>query len=263
MPYYIVDAFSDKPFAGNPAAICLQPAELNEAELQRIAAEFNLSETAFLRPLDEVGEHWSLRWFTPATEVKLCGHATLAAAHILWTECEIDAQQLRFETLSGQLCVRRLGVGYQLQFPLIETVSDQGDWAQGLAEEIRGTAVAGEDLLIELPTADQVKSFKAELLRIAQLPSRGLIVTAAGEAGVDFVSRFFAPQFGIDEDPVTGSAHCALAHYWSTKLGKSQFVAVQCSARGGELAVQIEGSLVLIAGNAVTVMAGQLYYPAA
>lgn len=261
MNYYIVDAFSDRCFAGNPAAICLLTEQLTDAELQAIAAEFNLSETAFLQPLDSAGESWGLRWFTPTTEVRLCGHATLAAAHVLWRECEIDADDLGFHTLSGALQVQRKGECYQLRFPLITTRLDDGLWAAGMAEGIVATATAGEDLLLELNSEQAVADFLPDLVRIAKLPARGLIVTAQAEDERDFVSRFFAPQSGIDEDPVTGSAHCALADYWAKKLGKSRFQAVQLSARGGELGVEIVEQKVLLQGAAVTVMAGQLRYP--
>jgi predicted PhzF superfamily epimerase YddE/YHI9 len=255
--YFIVDAFGERAYTGNPAAICLASQSLDDAQMQLIAAEFNLSETAFLRPLDDEGANWGLRWFTPSNEVNLCGHATLAAAHALWQHCEIDADCLRFDTRSGELQVRREAGQMAMRFPRIETRVVEGLWANNLGD-FSAAATAGEDLLIELADEAAVRDYQPDLAKIALLPSRGLIVTAPGEDDCDFVSRFFAPQFGIDEDPVTGSAHCALADYWSKKLGKTEFSARQVSRRGGELGVVLDGDVVILSGRAVSVMAGEL-----
>lgn len=258
MKSFIVDAFSDGPYSGNPAAVVLQNRDLDEATLQAIAAEFNLSETAFLRPQSSDGSHWSLRWFTPKAEVALCGHATLASAHALWQQCQIDAESLHFDTLSGELVVRRSGNDLTMDFPLCvtEPCALEG-LPQTVASGAIGAATAGEDLLVELASEADLRAFCPDIGAIAKLKARGLIVTAVGDQH-DFVSRFFAPAVGVEEDPVTGSAHCALAHYWQGKLGKDQCRARQISARGGEVATHIQGERVLLSGRATTVLAGEL-----
>lgn len=257
MKSFIVDAFSDAAFSGNPAAVVLQNRDLDDAVLQGIAAEFNLSETAFLRPQDSEGRRWGLRWFTPKAEVALCGHATLASAHALWEQCQLDAERLYFDTLSGQLIVSRSGDRLEMDFPLCTTEPCGLDgWPASVASRAIGAAKAGEDLLLELASEAELRDFVPDIEAIAALPARGLIVTAPGDQH-DFVSRFFAPAVGVNEDPVTGSAHCALAHYWQGKLGREVFAARQISPRGGELSIVIKGQRVVLGGRAVTVLAGE------
>ncbi|CAA0080770.1 putative isomerase YddE [Zhongshania aliphaticivorans] len=260
MNYVVVDAFTSTRFSGNSAAICLLASELAEQDMQAIAAEFNLSETAYIA---QQGEVWSLRWFTPVTEVNLCGHATLAAAHALWHEFGDQSEVLRFMTRSGELTVMRTEQLIQMRFPLVATTPvDVNEWALSVAQPaaVQAAASAQEDALIELDNATSVSDFVPDLAAIAALGTRGLIVTAKGDSGsgVDFVSRFFAPNAGINEDPVTGSAHCALAHYWSPKMAKNSFVAKQVSRRGGDIGVAIEGDTVVLSGQAVTTMKGEL-----
>ena len=260
MKYFIVDAFCKQKFSGNPAAVCLQEDAMSDAEMQLLAAEFNLSETAYLRLLAD--GRYSLRWFTPTTEVNLCGHASLAAAHVLWQQCALSATPLRFDTRSGELSASLLSDGIALTFPLIETkmLADTSQFAS-VANSFVAACTAGEDLLIELASAAEIQDFVPNLAAIAALPARGLIITAAADEGseVDFVSRFFAPAAGINEDPVTGSAHCALAHYWSQKLGREVLLGRQLSARGGELGIAIQGDKVVLSGRAVTVMGGAVF----
>jgi PhzF family phenazine biosynthesis protein len=258
IPAFIIDAFASRPFAGNPAAVCVLHKAVPEAWMQSIASEFNLSETAFLLRLEP--GLWSLRWFTPQCEVNLCGHATLASAHVLANELMVPHSVYRFATKSGELRAMGLDNGFQLDFPATST-------APLAANDVRNTQVkggvsglyqAGEDLLLELASAEAVQQFQPDLNAIRQLGCRGLIVTAAGEKGVDFVSRFFAPAYGIDEDPVTGSAHCGLADYWHRRLGKHHFIAKQVSKRGGDLEVMLEGNRVLLVGQAITTLRASL-----
>jgi len=260
MKYFVVDAFSGQKYRGNPAAVCLQDEDMSDADMQLLAAEFNLSETAYVQLLGD--GRYRLRWFTPLTEVNLCGHATLAAAHVLWNQCAVSATQLRFETRSGELSACLLGDGIALTFPLVETkvLADTSQFAS-VADNLVAASTAGEDLLIELASAAAIQCFVPNLAAIAALSARGLIITApANEASdVDFVSRFFAPAAGIDEDPVTGSAHCALAHYWSQKLGREFLLGRQLSARGGEVGIAIQGDKVVLSGRAVTVMGGEVF----
>jgi PhzF family phenazine biosynthesis protein len=262
MKYFVVDAFSRQKYRGNPAAVCLQEGDMSDVEMQLLAAEFNLSETTYLQLLAD--GHYRLRWFTPLTEVNLCGHATLAAAHVLWNQCGISATQLRFASRSGELSARLHDDGIALEFPLVETAPLADSLpVRGLANSVVAAFSAGEDLLIELTDSAAVQNFVPDLAAIAALPARGLIVTASATVGdhsdVDFVSRFFAPAAGIDEDPVTGSAHCALAHYWSQKLGCNALRGRQISARSGEVGVAISGDRVTLSGQAVTVMEGDIF----
>lgn len=256
MQYVIVDAFSQGPFSGNPAAVCLLERALPDQRLQQLAAEFNLPETAYLLPTD--ANRWSLRWFTPTTEVNLCGHATLAAGHVLLTERTKSRHFVSFETRSGELTVARKDALYRMKLPATSCTPLPTDaLPEPLAPLAIDTALAGEDWLMELPSEQAVRNFSPPLAVIAALPARGLIVTARGES-CDFVSRFFAPAAGIDEDPVTGSAHCALANYWHNKLGQPAFRARQLSARGGELEVELVGESAWLTGAAVTVMSGRV-----
>ncbi len=255
---YIVDAFTPKAFGGNPAAVCLLEKEITEEKMQLIAAEFNLSETAFLFQIED--DSWSLRWFTPICEVNLCGHATLAAAHVLLNESKVRLDLLRFQTHSGELTARKIESGIELDFPLTPTSHiNQTDFFHSVDQNFVSLHQAGEDLLLELATENQVKNYQPDLSAINQLDCRGLIITGPSN-GYDchFVSRFFAPRFGIDEDPVTGSAHCALIDFWSKKTGRDRFIAKQVSKRGGTLDIQLKGNRVALRGNNVTTANVQL-----
>lgn len=255
-PAFIVDAFASRPFAGNPAAVCMLHKAMPESWMQSVASEFNLSETAFLLPQEQ--GLWSLRWFTPTCEVNLCGHATLASVHVLANELMVSEQVYRFATKSGELRATAVDHGFQLDFPSIPTSPlDAGDKRNNLSG-MPGLHQAGEDLLLELESADAVQQYQPDFNAIRQLSCRGLIVTAAGEQGTDFVSRFFAPAYGIDEDPVTGSAHCSLATYWQKRLGKHHFIAKQLSARGGDIEIILEGNRVFLIGQAITTLRASL-----
>jgi PhzF family phenazine biosynthesis protein len=260
-----VDAFTARPFAGNPAAVCLLPGPVDETWMQSLAAEMNLSETAFLY---REGDGFRLRWFTPKMEVDLCGHATLASAHVLWTEGHLPVtERAVFHTRSGPLRADRKGDWIELDFPA-KPVAAAPEPPPGLAEALGvPIAFAGKnslDWLIEVDGAETVRKLDPDLRRLAELPVRGVIVTSRAEAAeYDFVSRFFAPRAGVDEDPVTGSAHCALGPYWSDRLGKTQLVGFQVSRRGGVVRVRVEGPRVVLAGQAVTVWRGTLVEPPA
>jgi PhzF family phenazine biosynthesis protein len=255
-----VDAFTDRPFAGNPAAVCILPEPKNEIWMQNVAREMNLSETAFLRR--EAGGY-QLRWFTPAAEVELCGHATLASAHILWEIGELGPdEQARFHTLSGLLTAERKGGDWiEMDFPA--KLAEQADAPPHLLEALGITAkYVGKndfDYLVEVDTEEVVRKMKPDIALLARVPARGVMVTSkATGAGYDFVSRFFAPRVGVDEDPVTGSAHCCLAPYWGKRLNKKEMLAYQASARGGVVRVRDGGERVQLGGQAVTVMRGEL-----
>jgi PhzF family phenazine biosynthesis protein len=260
-----VDAFTDRRFTGNPAAVCVLPGPADERWMQDVAAEMNLSETAFVHPLK--GEStFRLRWFTPVSEVDLCGHATLATAHVLWDEGHIAGhQEPHFQTLSGLLTARRGATGIELNFPsepVSSEVSAQEEWTL-LREAIPAQIVfAGRnrfDLLVELGNEEELKKIRPDIRRLERIPVRGVIVTSRGASGeYDFASRFFAPRVGVDEDPVCGSAHCCLGPYWQEKLGKSELSARQLSRRGGSINVRVEGDRVALIGRAVTVMRGEL-----
>jgi PhzF family phenazine biosynthesis protein len=255
-----IDAFTDRPFRGNPAAVCLLDRERDAAWMQSVGAEMNLSETAFLL---RKGEEWSLRWFTPTVEVDLCGHATLASAHALWSEALLDPDAVaRFATKSGLLTATRNGDWIELNFPA--TLEQPSDPPSGLLESlgVEKPKYVGKnkfDYLVELESEDAVRALKPDHVRLRQIPVRGVIVTSRASGGqYDFVSRFFAPGSGIDEDPVTGSAHCCLTPYWSAKLGKKELVAYQASPRGGMLRVALDGDRVRLGGRAVTILRGRL-----
>ena len=256
---YQVDAFTDRPFGGNPAAVCLLP-EPREAEwMQSVAKEMNLSETAFLYP--EENGAWRLRWFTPAIEVELCGHATLASAHVLWEAGRLSPEEpARFHTLSGLLTAERRDGVIELDFPA--RGADEVEAPDGLAEALgvtpRFVGRSRYDYLIEVASEEEVRASVPDHARLRTLPVRGVILTAAGSDPYDFVSRFFAPASGVDEDPVTGSAHCTLGVHWAARLGKTSFLAWQASARGGAVRVRIEGDRVKLGGQAVTVLRGEL-----
>jgi PhzF family phenazine biosynthesis protein len=254
-----VDAFTDVPFAGNPAAVCLLPSPRDERWMQNVAREMNLSETAVLV---RQADGFDLRWFTPAVEVALCGHATLASAHVLWEEMHLaGAPQARFHTKSGLLTADRAGEWIELDFPAKREEATAAP--AGLAEALGTTPVyVGRnqfDYLVEVDSEETLRSLKPDHAALAALPVRGVIVTSRGAAGgYDFVSRFFAPGSGVAEDPVTGSAHCALGPFWQTRLGKNTFTAYQASARGGVVRVGVVGDRVKLGGKAVTVLRGEL-----
>lgn len=252
---YQVDAFTSRLFGGNPAAVCPLAVWLDDALMQRIAAENNLSETAFFVP---EGDGYALRWFTPVAEVDLCGHATLASAFVIFTELEPERQEVAFSSRSGPLRVRREGALLELDFPLwsAEPCATPELLTRALGAAPR-EVLASHDYLAVYDSEEQVRALKPDMALLAQIDRRGLIVTAPGRE-VDFVSRFFSPAFGIPEDPVTGSAHCALAPYWSRRLGKQRLHALQVSARGGELFCTVRGERVGIAGQAVKYLTGQI-----
>ncbi len=254
-----IDAFSDRPFAGNPAAVCLLPEARDAAWMQNVAAEMNLSETAFVRPLDD---HFELRWFTPTVEVELCGHATLASAHALWSENVVaSADAIRFSTQSGLLTCTRRGDLIELDFPAtpLEAVDTLPGLADALGASPRFVGRSTFDALVLLDSETTVRSLQPDFARLLQLPVRGVIVTsAADDERFDFVSRFFGPAVGIDEDPVTGSAHCALTPFWSERLGKTGMTAYQASKRGGVVEVRLADDRVVLGGHAVTVLSGTL-----
>ena len=254
-----VDAFTDKPFAGNPAAVCLLPRERPEQWMQAVAREMNLSETAFLV---KQADGYRLRWFTPAVEVDLCGHATLASAHVLWEWGELrPEQQARFHTRSGLLTAVRRGDWIELDFPA--TPERPVEAPAGLLAALGVAPVyvghSQFDYLVELESERAVRGLRPSFSQLATLGARGVIVTSrtAGEP-YDFISRFFAPGSGIDEDPVTGSAHCCLGPFWAARLGKAELLAYQASARGGVIGVRVQGERVQLGGQAVTVLQGEL-----
>ncbi len=259
IPLFQVDAFTDKPFAGNPAAVCLLPGPRDEKWMQDVAREMNLSETAFLYPQQE---GYNLRWFTPAVEVDLCGHATLASAHVLWEIGRLKpTEQARFHTKSGLLTATRRGDWIELDFPATppKPTTAPAELARALGVTPRSVGQSRFDYLVEAESEQTVRRLKPDFALLATLPIRGLIVTArSGSPPYDFVSRFFAPQSGVPEDPVTGSAHCCLGPFWQTRLGKSEFLAYQASARGGVIRVRVGGERVYLGGQAVTVLRGEL-----
>ncbi|MCS7463396.1 PhzF family phenazine biosynthesis protein [Paenibacillus doosanensis] len=264
IPIYTVDAFTSSPFSGNPAAVCVvQEFPPDDKWLRKVAAEMNLSETAFLCPMDQVG-NYRLRWFTPAGEVDLCGHATLASAQVLWESgVAYRIEQLRFHTRSGLLTAKRVDGGIELNFPAepVSPCEAPPQLAEAIGFEPRAVYKNRMDYLIELPSEQAVREFRPDFRALKELPGRGLIVTSpADDPEVDFVSRCFFPALGIDEDPVTGSAHCALAPYWKEKLGKTQFKARQLSSRTGELKLRLSGERVLIQGQAVIIVKGLLLH---
>jgi PhzF family phenazine biosynthesis protein len=260
-----VDAFTDRRFAGNPAAVCVLSEPADDRWMQDVAAEMSLSETAFARRLG-AGSKFSLRWFTPKSEVDLCGHATLATAHVLWEEEHLAASEpALFETRSGLLTARRGPSGIELDFPA-EPISEEltnayerSELCSALGAPIGFAGRNRFDLLVELESEESVRSLSPDIRRLERFPVRGVIVTGRSESpGVDFVSRFFAPRVGIDEDPVCGSAHCCLGPYWARKLDRSFLTALQVSCRGGVVKVRALGNRVNLIGNAVTVLRGEL-----
>ncbi len=261
MPVRIVqvDAFTNRAFAGNPAAVCILPASPSDQWMRDVAREMNLAETAFLTPEDN---GYRLRWFTPTVEVDLCGHATVASAHILWEEGHLPAgKQARFHTRSGLLLADQRGDWIELDFPatMAEPTEPPPNLLEALGTKAKFVGRSKFDYLIEVDSEQTVRALKPDHTSLRKLPVRGVIVTARSAAPeFDFVSRFFAPGSGIDEDPVTGSSHCALGPYWGSQLGKTELTAYQASARGGVVRIRLKGDRVILGGQAVTVLRGEL-----
>lgn len=260
IPLYQVDAFTDKPFSGNPAAVMLLQEEAPADWMLKVAREMNLSETAFVC---SKGDVFSLRWFTPRVEVELCGHATLSTAHVLWESGAVPVDQpIQFTTLSGLLGARQVEGMIELDFPAGDLVTAQ--LPAGVIAAVGGApiylAASGEKWLLEYGSEQEIIDLAPDFNALAQIKGRGLIVTSCTDrAGVDFVSRYFAPWVGINEDPVTGSAHNILGPYWGARLGKDEMTAHQVSTRGGVIRVRLAGDRVFIGGKAVTVLNGTLH----
>ncbi len=258
-----VDAFTDEPFAGNPAAVCVLPEPADETWMQQLASEMNLSETAFLTRLS--AGRFALRWFTPAVEVDLCGHATLASAHVLWEEGQAERDTaLHFETRSGVLGAERHNDWIELDFPSepAESVSPPPGLLEALGVEARYVGRNRFDYLVEVDSEATLRAVAPDFARLRAVDVRGAIVTSlADTAGFDFVSRFFAPAAGIDEDPVTGSAHCCLGPFWQRRLGRDEFTAYQASRRGAVVRVGLADDRVRLGGQAVTVFRAELTRP--
>lgn len=254
-----VDAFTATPFAGNPAAVCILAEPRDEGWMQHVATEMNLSETAFLSRQED---GFNLRWFTPAVEVDLCGHATLASAHVLWETGHLkQGEQARFHTHSGLLLAERRGEWIEMDFPI--KAEEAASAAPGLLQALGVTAIyVGKnqfDYLVEVESEEIVRDIHPDLTLLSAVEARGVIVTSRSSTqGYDFVSRFFAPRVGVNEDPVTGSAHCCLAPYWCSKFGRDQLVGFQASPRGGVVRVRVAGDRVYLGGQAVTVLRGEL-----
>ncbi len=257
MKIYQVDAFSEKPFSGNPAGVCILSERLDEKLMQNIAREMNLSETAFLI---KESEEYNLRWFTPNSEVDLCGHATLASAHILWEKGYLRKdQEAKFSTRSGLLTAKMNSGWIELNFPAVleEKTEPPAELLEALGVETSYIGKNKFDYLVEVESEEIVATMKPDFMRLSKVPARGVIVTSKARE-YDFVSRFFAPEVGVWEDPVTGSAHCCLGPYWQKKLHKDEFIAYQVSERGGVLKVKVVCERVLISGKAMTVLEGEL-----
>lgn len=257
-----VDAFTDAAFRGNPAAVCFLDEPRDEAWMQDLAREMNLSETAFPRQRFESPADFDLRWFTPAAEVDLCGHATLASAHALWERGRLAAQSgARFHTRSGVLIAERRDGWIELDFPSLpeEATIVPAELSRALGATPVYTGKSRFDYLVQLDSEATLRGLRPDFALLRQVEGRGVIVTSRSESSAyDFVSRYFAPNFGIDEDPATGSAHCVLAPFWASRLGKSEMTGYQASARGGVVRVRLEGDRVRLGGKAVTVFKGEL-----
>jgi PhzF family phenazine biosynthesis protein len=256
---HLVDAFTGTPFRGNTAAVCILEKPADTEWMQHVATEMNHPETAFLLPIPG---SWNLKWFTPLQEVDLCGHGTLAAAFVLWESGRVKPNlPISFDTLSGTLTAQKDGQRITLDFPA-EPVTATGPvpgLKKALGVEPVFTGRNRFDILAELPSADDVCSLDPDMVVLAALPTRGVIVTAVSDLPqYDFVSRFFAPSLGVAEDPVTGSAHCCLGPYWGEKLKKTNLVGFQCSARGGLVHVTLNGDRVILGGHAVHIFSGKL-----
>jgi PhzF family phenazine biosynthesis protein len=259
LPLFLVDAFTDRPFAGNPAAVCLLPAWRGEGWLQNVAREMHQSETAFLV---QRADGFDLRWFTPTVEVELCGHATLASAHVVWQQNLVPSQKtIAFFTRSGRLTAAQKGAEIELDFPLRpeEPCPAPPRLAEALGVVPQYVGRTKFDYLVEVESEAVLRAASPDFKLLASLPVRGVILTCrSAEPRFDFVSRFFAPACGIDEDPVTGSAHCCLGAFWSKRLEKNDLLGYQASARGGVVRVRLAGDRALLGGRAVTVMEGAL-----
>ncbi len=258
MKIWIVDAFATKPFQGNPAAVTIVEDFPDERMCHHIASEMNLSETAFVKPLGE--NHFHIRWFTPTTEVKLCGHATMASAHILWEHDYAQRSPIKLESLSGPLHVYPSSLGITLDFPL-QAVTDSlpiKPFQELFAQPVLHVVQAYDDVIVEVDGEDALNHLTIDFNQMLQIDCRGIIVTTKSQSpGFDFKSRFFAPRVGVNEDPVTGSAHCKLADYWHKKTGKTTFRAYQASKRGGSMTIEILGQeRVHLTSQAVTVLDG-------
>lgn len=266
LPIVQVDAFTAAPFGGNPAAVCVLGTPRDEKWMAAVAREMNLSETAFLTP--DTADHgaFQLRWFTPSVEVALCGHATLASAHVLWENGRLAPHApARFHTKSGLLTCTKIGHWIEMDFPatFVEATEPPAQLSEAIGAEFRFTGRSRFDYLVEVADEAAVRALQPNHHLLRQLPVRGIIVTAAADAAnthqYDFVSRFFAPGSGIDEDPVTGSAHCALAPYWAQKTGRAEMTGYQASPRGGIVKVRPVEDRVFLSGQAVTVLRGELF----
>jgi PhzF family phenazine biosynthesis protein len=254
-----VDSFTDRAFTGNPAGVCLLEHPAEAAWMQAVAREMNLSETAFLNP---ALDGYQLRWFTPTTEVDLCGHATLASAHVLWQTGTLAADDVaRFHTRSGPLAAVQRDGWIEMDFPSLPVV--EAETPAGLADALHVDPVrfgrSRDDVLVEVASEAAVRGCSPDFSQLLRIPARGVIVTSrATMPGFDFVSRFFAPAAGVYEDPVTGSSHCALTPYWAAQLGRDSFTAYQLSARGGVLRLHLRGERVILCGQAVSVLRCEL-----
>ena len=257
VPIYQLDAFATRRFEGNPAAVMLPPEFPPDATMLALAAENNLAETAFLV---RAGEDYRIRWFTPRVEVPLCGHATLASAAVVMERLERDRREVVFHSASGPLRVTRTGTGYAMDFPArpsAPAADSPGGIAAALGVAPLEVYVNEFNYLALLSSPDAVRALAPDFAAIARLDRPGLIVTAAGEGGFDFTSRYFAPAKGVDEDPVTGGAHCMLAPFWAPRLGKREFVARQASRRGGTVRCALEGDRVRLEGGCVFYLEGE------
>ncbi len=261
MKYYIVDAFSEQPFSGNPAGVCLLERPLSEARMLRIAAENNLSETAFVVPRG--GNEFDLRWFTPVVEMDLCGHATLGSAFVVANFVRPGSDEIRFFSMSGLLTVTRRGDLYEMDFPARapEPVAVTPQMAAAIGAPV-SEAHEFRDLFLVVDSADTVANLKPDLAKIAEIPGfTSVVVMARGGPDCDFVSRCFAPLEGIPEDPVTGSTHASMVPFWAARLGKQRLTARQLSARGGTLYCENAGDRVRISGHAALYLSGELHVP--
>lgn len=257
IPIYQVDAFTSKLFGGNPAAVCPLDCWIDEKRMQQIAAENNLAETAFFVPVEDAFE---IRWFTPEAEVDLCGHATLASAHVLYNHLHYPKEKILFQSInSGMLGVKKAGDFLQLDFPVDKPRKIDPIPAFEIAFGAKPIATfeGRDDYLLIFETEQKIKSLSPDFEELKKINKRGVIISAKGD-NVDFVSRFFAPGIGIAEDPVTGSAHTLLTPYWAEKLGKNKLSAQQLSKRGGELFCELKNDRVLISGKAVTYLIGEV-----
>jgi predicted PhzF superfamily epimerase YddE/YHI9 len=258
MNIYTVDAFTDKPYGGNPAGVCILDSPKDDAWMQHVAAEMNHAETAFLL---RASDGFMLRWFTPKTEVDLCGHATLASAHLLWEEGITSEPEIRFHTKRELLKAKKHGVWIELNFPLEpdEETDIPAMMRESLGVPIKYVGKNRIDYIVEVEDEQTVRNLQPDLALMKSITTRGVLVTAqADDEDTDFVSRCFFPAIGIPEDPVTGSAHCCLGPYWANKLKKLQLNARQVSERGGELRLKVLDERILIYGQAVTVIKGEL-----